>query len=190
MKDRIPRVMPTEQAFADIHRVMREQQFDSLEDADAFLQQALAGGVPPRRIPETALERAQELMYQAWDAPTRKRRLDLAVAAIAESRDCADAFVLLAEEGASSAEEALGFYTLGVLAGERSLGASTFLDEAGHFWGLLETRPYMRARLGLAQTLWALGPETGSFSVGSVLSGGVDGHLRQADPQALRNVRP
>ena len=27
---------------------------------------------------------------------------------------------------------------------------------AGHFWGMLETRPYMRARLGLAQCLWSL----------------------------------
>src|SRR5439155_23187846 len=25
---------------------------------------------------------------------------------------------------------------------------------AGYFWGLLETRPYMRARLGLAHSLW------------------------------------
>jgi tetratricopeptide (TPR) repeat protein len=27
----------------------------------------------------------------------------------------------------------------------------------GYFWGILETRPYMRARAGLAQSLWLLG---------------------------------
>lgn len=27
----------------------------------------------------------------------------------------------------------------------------------GHFWGILETRFYMRARAGLAEALWELG---------------------------------
>ncbi len=42
-------------------------------------------------------------------------------------------------------------------AGERALGKEVFEKEAGHFWGMVETRPYMRARLGVAQCLWALG---------------------------------
>jgi tetratricopeptide (TPR) repeat protein len=37
------------------------------------------------------------------------------------------------------------------------LGRETFEEEAGHFWGILETRPYMRARQGLAVCLWELG---------------------------------
>jgi tetratricopeptide (TPR) repeat protein len=44
-----------------------------------------------------------------------------------------------------------------VAAGERALGAETFQRDVGHFWGLLETRPYLRARLGLAHSLWAAG---------------------------------
>src|SRR5262249_43087831 len=31
-----------------------------------------------------------------------------------------------------------------------------FRKNAGQFWGLLETRPYMRARQGVAQMLWRL----------------------------------
>jgi hypothetical protein len=30
-----------------------------------------------------------------------------------------------------------------VAAGERSLGPKAFEEDAGHFWGILETRPYM-----------------------------------------------
>jgi tetratricopeptide (TPR) repeat protein len=41
-------------------------------------------------------------------------------------------------------------------AGARALGAKYFRENTGHFWGLLETRPYMRARQGLAETLWRL----------------------------------
>ncbi len=42
-------------------------------------------------------------------------------------------------------------------AGERALGKQVFEEYAGHFWGMLETRPYMRARQGLAQCLWEAG---------------------------------
>jgi len=38
-------------------------------------------------------------------------------------------------------------------AGERSLGEDFFEENAGHFWGILETRPYMRARALLAESL-------------------------------------
>lgn len=53
--------------------------------------------------------------------------------------------------------EALSLYAAGVKAGERSLGDKIFQEEIGHFWGMIETRPYMRARQGLAQCLWELG---------------------------------
>ncbi len=41
-----------------------------------------------------------------------------------------------------------------VATGERSLGAEFFLENKGYFWGLLETRPYMRARYELADMLY------------------------------------
>ncbi len=42
-------------------------------------------------------------------------------------------------------------------AGERSLGPKFFAENKGYFWGVLETRPYMRARLDLAQSLLTTG---------------------------------
>jgi len=95
-------------------------------------------------------------MYEAWDSSGRKR-LQLARKALEISPDCADAYVLLAEDGSRNLKEAREFYEQGMKAGERALGAETFEEDVGHFWGILETRPYMRARLGLAQTLWQLG---------------------------------
>jgi tetratricopeptide (TPR) repeat protein len=106
---------------------------------------------------DDAVSQAQELMYRAWEARDRRRRLALAREALEVSADCADAHVMLAEEAATSLDEAIGYYRQGVEAGERSLGEETFEDCAGHFWGLLETRPYMRARAGLAQCLWTAG---------------------------------
>jgi len=44
-----------------------------------------------------------------------------------------------------------------VAAGERALGPAVFAEEAGHFWQDVRTRPYMRARFGLARCLDDLG---------------------------------
>ena len=105
----------------------------------------------------SALDQAQELIYDAWETPDPIECIELAEEALKISPDCADAWVLLAEETAESPEQALEFYQKGVEAGERALGPESFNEYAGHFWGHLDTRPYMRARCGLAECLWAMG---------------------------------
>jgi tetratricopeptide (TPR) repeat protein len=100
------------------------------------------------------LERAQQLMYRAWEETNPAKRLALAHDALSASPDCADAYVLLAEDEAPTVEKAMEYYRQGVEAGERALGHDYFAKSEGHFWSLLETRPYMRARLGLARALW------------------------------------
>jgi tetratricopeptide (TPR) repeat protein len=111
------------------------------------------GGAPAR---DTPLDRAQDLVSRAFREPDPGRRADLAKQALELSPDCADAYVLLAEQ-APSRKEALGLYEQAVAAGQRAIGPDAFREHVGHFWGLLETRPYMRAREGLAHTLWNLG---------------------------------
>ena len=119
---------------------------------EAMLAQAGAGDGPA----EPLLRQAQDLMYQAWEETNPAKRLVLAHQALATSPDCADAYVLLAEEEADSLARAAQYYQRGVAAGERALGPAYFAENRGQFWGLLETRPYMRAREGLAHTLWSL----------------------------------
>jgi hypothetical protein len=145
-----------EQTMADLGALLSQHEFDSVEDANAFLQKTLAKGGPPTRRAETPLAKAQDLMYDAWEAAIPRDRVRIARQALAISPDCADAYVLLAEETARSAPEAANLYAKGVAAGERALGKQAFADDVGHFWGVIETRPYMRARLGLAQVLWEM----------------------------------
>lgn len=104
---------------------------------------------------EDALHRAQDLIYDAFEEATARRRVALARKALKITPLCADAYVLLAGHAARE-EERLELYRLGVEAGERALGEAAFEEDVGHFWGILETRPYMRARHGLAQVLWEL----------------------------------
>src|SRR5712691_4544408 len=104
-----------------------------------------------------ALDRAQELIYDAWDAGTTKRRVALARQALEISPHCADAYVILAGHAVRGSDAELELWRQGLAAGEAALGKSGFEDYAGHFWGFLETRPYMRTRLGLAMALWRRG---------------------------------
>ena len=118
------------------------------------------GGVADNGDP---LDAAQQLMYEAFDAESPRRQIELARRALQISPDCADAYVLLAEY-ASSLEEAISLYEKGVAAGARALGEKGFREYQGHFWGFLPTRPYMRARAGLADALWAAGKREESVS--------------------------
>ena len=100
---------------------------------------------------------AQNLISDAWESQSSKKRLELANKALKLWRDCADAYMILAEDKARSIEESVKYYEEGVQAGERALGKDGFEAYEGHFWGVLETRPYMRARAGLAVILIQLG---------------------------------
>jgi tetratricopeptide (TPR) repeat protein len=106
--------------------------------------------------PDTPLGRAQKIMYEAFDADDPEEKVALARQAIEVSPDCADAYVLLAEN-TRSRKEAMELYRQGVEAGRRALGPALFRQAEGSFWGVLETRPFMRAKLGLAEVLWTLG---------------------------------
>lgn len=114
---------------------------------------AIAGGRD-----DDALSKAQDVMYDAWERTTSRSRIALARKALAISPLCADAYNLLADE-AKTPEEARDLYIRGVEAGQLALGPGGFEEFEGHFWGFLETRPYMRARHGLAMSLLQLGDE-------------------------------
>jgi tetratricopeptide (TPR) repeat protein len=116
------------------------------------------------RDSDSPTEKAQDVMYAAWEQTSSPSRIALARKALSISPLCADAYVLLAEEAARNLEEARDLYAKGVEAGELALGPEGFAEYEGAFWGFLETRPYMRARLGLALILLKLGDEDGAIS--------------------------
>ena len=109
-------------------------------------------------------EQAQALIDQAWEARTQRQAAALARRALEIFPDCADAYNVLAGAEARSAEDALVLYEHGVDAGRRTLGNAFFDEHRGHFWGMIETRPYLRARRGLADCLWALGRKRESIT--------------------------
>jgi tetratricopeptide (TPR) repeat protein len=146
---------PRKKAMAKPQKPANEDALPLMPDRRGM--EGLMAGLFGERRESDPTEAAQDIMYEAWEATGRSKRIALARKALKISPLCADAYVLLAEEETKSAEEALAWYQQGVEAGEQALGPEGFEEYAGHFWGFLETRPYMRARAGLAAVLWRLG---------------------------------
>ena len=170
-----------EQMHAQMDRFLADKTFSTTEEINAAIAREFMNKAPdPNRFPpRNALEQAQELCYQAFDSIGR-RQLQLAHKALQVCPDCADAYVLLAER-TSDVHQAAELFAQGVAAGERALGQEPFENDAGHFWGIISTRPYMRARLGLAQCLEHLGQtEEAADHYGELL------RLNPADNQGVR----
>src|SRR5437016_7069137 len=86
----------TEKVMRDVHRVMQGQEFQSIEEANAFLARLAGPGLKEALEKAATLspqQEAQELAYRAMEAPTRKRALPLAQQALAKDPDWLDALV-------------------------------------------------------------------------------------------------
>lgn len=155
-KDKIPDKRAIEKMSSDLSRLLQGQNFESEEQVKDYMDNIVKKGKIPETPPKNAINFAQDIMYDAWETESRKERIKMAKEALSISLDCADAYNLLAEEGAKTLEEAKELYQKGVEAGRRSLGEEIFKVDKGHFWGYIPTRPYMRARAGLMECLWEL----------------------------------
>ena len=97
--------------------------------------------------------KAQDLAYAAMEADAPVRALQLAKRALELNPRCVDALLLVARAGSRKTEDLIENVRAAVRAGEEDLGKEFFDDNRGYFWGILETRPYMRARAFLAELL-------------------------------------
>jgi len=102
-------------------------------------------------------DRAQDLFYEAMDAPTDEEERALLEKALKLDAGNVDVLLaLLRHENFSPAEE-IEFLQKLVKLAETRLGPKAFTEFAGEFWGFHETRPYMRVRQMLAEHLRVAG---------------------------------
>ena len=108
----------------------------------------LTGHLAPR-------EEAQELMWEAMDLIHRDeaQAARFCRKAIEHYPDCTDALTMLAEIETEYVRDYVVRMREAVKAGRRDLGPKFFEKNRGHFWGLIETRPFMRAMEMLSQGL-------------------------------------
>jgi len=94
---------------------------------------------------------AQDILFEAREAhgSARKKLIEDALNLYPNSPD---GYYLLAEEE-SDIDKRLGLLNKALHVGEKDLGEAFFKENKGHFWGIVETRPYMRAKRMYAITL-------------------------------------
>ncbi len=145
----------------DLHKLIAGREFKSVEELNQFLEKARKSGdfKRVRELPRDEKEIARDLAYQAMEADDFREIESLARRALEHDPECVDALRLLALGTSRSREERISKLEDVVRTGARLLGDGFFEKNRGHFWGILETRPYMRARYDLAYELLREGKE-------------------------------
>jgi len=158
-----PPPMPPGQEFAAerlsrrMHRLMEGKHFQSIDEANAELERLReSGALDPQDDQPWEMddkERAQEYAYRAMEAESldeirrwSKRALEL---------DPENVDALRSQALACSPDRAVRLAEMRKVCekAEFLLGLERFERDKGHFYGILETRPYMRALEELAQML-------------------------------------
>ena len=152
-KDKKVNKLYTENALAKLMQEIQNQDFESKEQLEEFLQKMQGTSMDDLPKSNTKKGRSQDLVLEAYEqsAPKGKK---LVKQALELDPDNADAYNYLASIE-TDVDKALAFYKKAIEVGERSLGLEFMKHNKGHFWGLIETRPYMRAKAGLSECLFA-----------------------------------
>lgn len=148
----------SESVLFRVKELLEDKNFESYEEANRFLKEIMEKGLPEPSLTAKSKEReAQELIYEAWETDQKSEKIKLAKKALEIDPNNADAYVLLAEYEGKTDEEKICLYRKGVEAGRKSLGEDFFPKNTGYFWGITKTRPFMRAKMGLAIKLLETG---------------------------------
>src|SRR5271166_1309418 len=119
---------------------------------------------PEPEPPDDPRERALDLVDRALETGNAAEVRKLMRQAVKLDPDCVDALLMLAKVTRLSASQYLGKMREAVRAGERTLGPEFFKANRGHFWLMIETRPYMRARFDLGMALGNNGDIAGAIA--------------------------
>ncbi len=128
------------------------------------LPRFLTAPVEDMPFSQDKLDEAQDLIYETWECGGKGRGLKWAYEALETSPFCVDALNYLAFQSRYTREQ-LFLNRRAVQVGEAALGELFFKKNSGHFWALIETRPYMRALAGLAECLWNTGQKDEAIKI-------------------------
>ncbi len=145
--------MNTEKDLAKLMEEIKKKDFKSTDELNDFLNNLMGQSLDdlPERTDKKG--RSQDLVFEAYEQPVSKGK-KLVKQALELDPNNTDAYNYLASIE-KDIDKAIVMFEKAIKAGEKTLGKKFFKEEKGYFWGILETRPYMRAKAGLADCLYA-----------------------------------
>lgn len=144
----------TEDSNATVQELTGHREWDSIEQVNGYLRELMESGELNRRMraPENPKQRARKLAGEALRENGLDESARIAAEALAIDPDCVDALLAQVEFGE---ESSIPRYREIVEIGRRQLDPELFEKQRGHFWGIHETRPVIRALQHLAVTCLA-----------------------------------
>lgn len=149
----------TEKFFRAMDRARQGRQFKDEAEMQAFMNSFVGANIDDlvasqEMSPE---DRAMEWVDQAGEARTREQAVECLRKALEADPGCCEAKIRLARLESRSDAERLLRLEEAIASEEGRLGPVFFKEEKGHFWGMTESRPYMRACADRAWLLLDLG---------------------------------
>lgn len=149
--------MEMQAMMGQIGKIIQEKGM-SIEDANKYFTGRHMDEIASeaRSFKQSPREQAEDIAYQAHSANTPKQRILMAQKAIELDPNCCEAYLVLEQELSRNPIESIQYYDKAIAAARSSLGENFFKENIGHFWGLHETRAFMRAQFFKAQSLWEI----------------------------------
>lgn len=145
----------------NLSEFMEEQEFESEEEAEQFLDDLLRNQNILEEAPISPRDRAQDKLNEAQKEKGAKRKR-LIKEALDIYPNSPDAYLLLGRY-ANTDNERYQYFHQAVIAGEKDLGEAFFRKNKGHFWMIPETKPYMRAKAAFALFQYHFGDKTAAI---------------------------
>lgn len=145
--------MGSESDLAKLMEEIKKQDLKSPDDIQNFLNSFIGKSLDDLPKATDKKSRSQDLVIQAQEQPVTKGK-ELIKQALKLNPNNVDAYIYLSNLE-KDIDKAIALLNKAIEAGEKTLGEKAFEEDKGHFWGLVETRPYMRAKASLADCLLA-----------------------------------
>lgn len=131
---------------------MARQNFKNEKELQAFLETFNGKSLDDLPIMNlTPEEQAEDLVFEAYELPVAKAKKNIEKA-LELNPNCIEAYEYLASRE-KKAEKALAFLEKGIVIGREKFGGKFLKENKGVFWGIHETRPFMRCLFQKAEML-------------------------------------
>lgn len=142
--------------FSDLHRLLNSKDFESEKELQGFLDGLVGKKIPSQdKVNLSAEEQAQELIFEAWELPSAQGK-QKALEALSLDSGCIEAYEYLGGT-TRNIDKAKSYFKTGIAIGRKRFGGDFLKENKGHFWGIFETRPFMRCLQNYADCLYLQG---------------------------------
>jgi tetratricopeptide (TPR) repeat protein len=155
-----------QKVMLDLERLLQTQEFKSAEEMQAFVNKYLVGQTIPEfdRQALTPAEQAQDMVYEANQVADLMEAEGLVFDALQLDPECVEAYEFMGERAVSPVAS-LTLFKEGYTLAAKKLGEKFFQQNAGLFWGIHESRPYMRCLKAYGDCLNLLGDPEAALDV-------------------------